>query len=956
MVNNAVGGPVLFDLDSDNNVTNNYGADGAGKVQFAASLDDGDSGLTHGGQIIWYSLSPDGQTLTGETRVGNVVGGAQAQLVFEITLQPGAQDNSYSVEMFAPVDSFVDLVFSEAAYDFVGGNETWAGFVPNDQVDGKAGDTPLNDDSKDLLLTPIGTGTAVNGNANSAGTSGTIAGQNIGQGEGMRLDFVEDLSGIPTAGDYNTLIEQTHDFDGHYEVNGVTLRFGDGTSTLTTASFKAFNFDPLVIDDDGDDGEPNPVSGAGTQVSVSSIAIIYDGEKEIVTFDPLDPDHSQLVTVGSAGGLADRSYTVTFVEISGVWHAEVTGVYDKAVTISTFAVENYSALEIMHLGPSTADADFAITGFSTAVMSTDPVFASVPIEIVDGDGDAAASTLELAFGNGLQSGTDAAETLNGTTGDNLLSGGLGNDTLNGDAGNDTLIGGAGADILTGGSGKDAFVVSTADLSGTGDDTVTDYSAAAGDTINLVSLFDSMGANAPTSAATATSMVKLYGTTLYVDADGAGSGAVFMPVLNFSSAPSTVLVAYNAGAAPITVTPSVSQPPVVLDLGDDGIEYVALDAGVIVDYGAGEVATAWIGADDGILVRDTGNGFDFVFADDAPGARTDLEGLASTYDSDGDGRLTDGDAAWSQFGVWQDSDGDGRIGAGEVSSLEDMQIAAIGLVTDGENYLAANGDVLVHGVGSFTRVNGSTGSLADVSFRTAVRTAEIGATAIAAAGMGYSTVAAAAAVVGLGEQGNAPATDAGQVGVQVASPAPQTEEASAASLPAEAQAVEQHETPAHSASTGAHEAEAGSSVAMVDLAGHDAPTPVGGAAPEAGTVSVPSLFDGGSGGSFFQAMEALLGAVAPTPGEGGAGGQHAAAAELPVVQDALAEAAGESFVDHLISQFAGADQPGGEVAGGEAAEALHAALGSMLAGLETAQFAFEPISGAHEMEAMAVAAA
>ena len=125
----------------------------------------------------------------------------------------------------------------------------------------------------------------------------------------MRLDFVEDLTGIPTTGDYNVVGEQNHDFDAHYLVNGATLQFDQGTSPLTKCSFKAILVTPRVIDDNGDDGTPDLVDGTGTLVSVTRIIISYDGENQVVDFDPLDLDHTQTVTVGNAGGLTDRTYT-----------------------------------------------------------------------------------------------------------------------------------------------------------------------------------------------------------------------------------------------------------------------------------------------------------------------------------------------------------------------------------------------------------------------------------------------------------------------------------------------------------------------------------------------------------------------------------------------------------------------------------------------------------------------
>ena len=101
------------------------------------------------------------------------------------------------------------------------------------------------------------------------------------------------------------------------------------------------------------------------------------------------------------------------------------------------------------------------------------------------------------------------------------------------------------------------------------------------------------------------------------------------------------------------------------------------------------------------------------------------------------------------------------------------------------------------------------------------------------------------------------------------------------------------------------------------------------------------------------MDALLVTASQSQAETGEGGQQAAG-DLPVIQEALAEAAGESFVDHLIGQFAQAEQLGGDSAGSDATDTLHAALSSMLAGTEMAQASFEPMTAINDMEAMAAA--
>ena len=88
-------------------------------------------------------------------------------------------------------------------------------------------------------------------------------------------------------------------------------------------------------------------------------------------------------------------------------------------------------------------------------------------------------------------GTAFADTKLGTAGNDTLNGAGGNDTLNGATGNDILNGGVGADQLTGGAGADTFKFS--DYTGTTRqianrvDTITDFSVAQGDKIDLTGM-------------------------------------------------------------------------------------------------------------------------------------------------------------------------------------------------------------------------------------------------------------------------------------------------------------------------------------------------------------------------------------------------------------------------------------------------------------------------------------
>ena len=78
-------------------------------------------------------------------------------------------------------------------------------------------------------------------------------------------------------------------------------------------------------------------------------------------------------------------------------------------------------------------------------------------------------------------------------------------------------------------------------------------------------------------------------------------------------------------------------------------------------------------------------------------------------------LTAEDDEWESFKLWQDADGDGLVGDGELLTLDEMGIESIGLVSDGNAYDAADGDVYVHGESVVTYDDGTTGTAADAAF-------------------------------------------------------------------------------------------------------------------------------------------------------------------------------------------------------------------------------------------------
>ena len=145
--------------------------------------------------------------------------------------------------------------------------------------------------SQDLLLTPIVNGVntrSVNTNATEAGVGGNF----VDNGEGLRLDFVTDLTGTPAnAGvGYSGPGGAAHVFDGHYVVNGASALFtaisgGGGPATVRMDAYE--------------DADGNTTIGDGSPVDITAVAITYNGE-------------TVLVTVGGPVDVGGQSFTVTF--------------------------------------------------------------------------------------------------------------------------------------------------------------------------------------------------------------------------------------------------------------------------------------------------------------------------------------------------------------------------------------------------------------------------------------------------------------------------------------------------------------------------------------------------------------------------------------------------------------------------------------------------------------------
>ena len=294
----------------------------------------------------------------------------------------------------------------------------------------------------------------------------------------------------------------------------------------------------------------------------------------------------------------------------------------------------------------------------------------------------------------------AQEVGNRSGGNDTINAGAGDDTVFGQEGNDKITGGLGADTLNGGTGSDKFIYNKSD--GTEVDTIQDF--------NLVE--DTIVFN---------NAVSVISKTI--------NGQQVEFVVNWGSTTTTVTIDFNGTIANQTdadnITTSTTVAPIAIDLDGNGIEYLALNAGVVfTDQTTGESAqTTWVAPNDGLLVIDANQSGDvdalheFVFTQWAPSAETDLEALQLVFDSNYDQVLNSNDEQWSDFALWVDANSDGVSDSGELISLDDAGVVSIGLtyINESQPYVAADGDVQVFGQSEVVFSDGSTTVADDAAF-------------------------------------------------------------------------------------------------------------------------------------------------------------------------------------------------------------------------------------------------
>ena len=174
----------------------------------------------------------------------------------------------------------------------------------------------------------------------------------------------------------------------------------------------------------------------------------------------------------------------------------------------------------------------------------------------------------------------------------------------------------------------------------------------------------------------------------------------------------------------TLTVDSTATPLILDLDGDGVETLSKEAGTKFDIDADgdKDKTGWVGADDGLLVRDINNDGiindaselfgEHTIKEDGSKAKDGFEAL-SELDSNNDGVINKEDDAFDELQVWKDLNSDGITNDGELISLAEANIKEISLEhkVDGT---VDNGNTI--GLkGSYTNSEGEKEEISDVWF-------------------------------------------------------------------------------------------------------------------------------------------------------------------------------------------------------------------------------------------------
>ncbi|WP_292327959.1 DUF5801 repeats-in-toxin domain-containing protein [Mesorhizobium sp.] len=372
-----------------------------------------------------------------------------------------------------------------------------------------------------------------------SGTANGVAGDTMGKGEVMDMDFFTTnptgFTGLTPDAQVGSMFLK-FDGIGNSEDFIVILKLYDTVAgTYTTKAMFVENGDIFK----------GPGTGPGIYSSVT-----------------LDNNDGLLIIESNDYNAAGQHYVLVGAQITPTDE----GITGPAINLNGAIGAGGASTGTQNLSSDTNDLGFKISDIGLVSTTTTAQNADLTFNVTvkDADGDTSpAQQLDVHVVNGVTyTGTADAETMQGTANGDTLSGNGGNDILqgfagadilNGGANDDLLIGGLGQDTMTGGAGADTFKLDGLDIN----DLIVDYSGIGGqgDKIDLTALFDT----APGGGNIGNFVNYDAGTgALSVDTSGSGNAANFVQVAELVNHPAanTITLLYDDGVNQHTTTANV----------------------------------------------------------------------------------------------------------------------------------------------------------------------------------------------------------------------------------------------------------------------------------------------------------------------------------------------------------------------------------------------------------------
>ncbi|WFM73010.1 retention module-containing protein [Halomonas sp. CKK8] len=415
---------------------------------------DGQAGVLADGTPMTVGGQPVYWFGEGTDTITGRLEGESGDMVFSASLN---DDGSYTFTTFQSIDAVSNFEIIDIGSLGIGGGNSGAFVVGSD--------TPDND-FDDILITAVQPGGTINTSNDDLGTGN----QWVDTSEGVRFEFVTSIQADATFDDYRLITGANvslADVKGGGAQTDVLLAIYDqgGTNALLTSEQEFLD-------------------------TVSAISYMSGGTR--VTLSGAD-EIQAAVTNGTIGFVENYSANGTLV--SGL---VIYGV-DENSSVGITASTEFDTIDIVNFdAPS-----FSINGIDSAAITNEPVDIGLSYAVIDGDGD--------------ESGSEGFNvTLNP-----VIDGTAGNDTLLGTESGELIIGSEGDDILTGGLGADTFVWNFGDQGTSTDpaeDTVTDFTSAQGDVLDVSDLLSNMSDGADLSGYIQAEE-SASGTILYISSEG-----------------------------------------------------------------------------------------------------------------------------------------------------------------------------------------------------------------------------------------------------------------------------------------------------------------------------------------------------------------------------------------------------------------------------------------------------